>query len=121
MPIISVLEGSGPVPESGIRMFADDSPSMTAVNVPLTLPETPTQIVGAPALSFTYSGIGTSRTVSIDVNVIRFTTNGDPRELQNVCAATPFVNRAQFLASFDVINVSNLQVSLPTAKDAVPA
>ncbi len=152
LPIISLLGGSGPVPESGFRWLANGSPARIAVNVPLDLPATPTQIVGAPTLSFTYSGIGTSRTVyaqivdettgrvlgltvtpipvtlngqpqtvTVELNDITFTTNGDPLVLQIVGAATPFASLAQFLTSFGVVNVSNVRVSLPTAADAEPA
>ena len=122
------------------------------MNVPLDLPEATTHIVGTPTLSFTYSGIGTSRTVyaqivdettgrvlgltvtpipvtlngqkqtaTVTLNDITFTTNDDSLDLQIVGAATPFANLAQFLTSFGVINVSNVHVSLPTAKVAVPA
>ena len=152
LPIISLLGGSGPESRAGFpRSLADGAPATIAVNVPLNLPATPTHIVGAPTLSFTYSGIGTSRTVyaqivdtktglvlgyavtpipvtlngttqtaTVNLSDITFTTNGDPLELQIVGAATPFANLTEFLTSFGVINVSNVQVSLPTAADAVP-
>ena len=145
--------GSGPENKAAFpQAFADGAPAKIAVTVPLNLSETTTHIVGAPTLSFTYSGIGTSRNVyaqivdtktglvlgyavtpipvtlngkaqnvSVNLSDISFTTNGDPLELQIVGAATPFANLAQFLTSFAVVNVSNVQVSLPTAADAVPA
>ena len=55
------------------------------------------------------------------MNDISFTTNGDPLTLQIVGAATPFANLVQILTSIGVVDVSNVQVSLPTAADAVPA
>ena len=153
LPIISLLGGSGPERKAAFpQSLADGSPAKIAVNVPLDLPEATTHIVGTPTLSFTYSGIGTSRNVyaqivdtktdlvlgyavtpipvtlngkahaaTVNLNDISFTTDGDPLELQIVGAATPFANLAQCLTSFGVINVSNVQVSLPTAADAVPA
>ncbi|MEI6254566.1 MAG: CocE/NonD family hydrolase, partial [Mycobacteriaceae bacterium] len=64
LPIISLLGGSGPERKAAFpQARADGAPAKIAVNVPLNLPATPTHIVGAPTLSFAYSGIGTSRAV----------------------------------------------------------
>lgn len=62
--IIPVLGGSGPL--SGVR-FPDNlvfpTEASNAINVPVTTPTPGDQIVGAPQLSFTYSGLGTGGAV----------------------------------------------------------
>jgi ABC-2 type transport system ATP-binding protein len=73
LPIVPIIGGSGPqtkvlqVPglsstEAALLSLATAAPASNALN--LTVPVTAgTQIVGAPDLTFTYSGIGTSTTV----------------------------------------------------------
>jgi ABC-2 type transport system ATP-binding protein len=152
LPIVPIVGGSGPQslvlqqPLSPIRAallsFATAAPASNALNLTVPVP-TGTQIVGAPQLTFTYSGIGTSRTVYAQIvdnqtglvlgNIdtpIPVTLDGQTHTttipLQDIAytAASPgstltlqLVGSAtQFenLTSFGVINVSNMTLSLPT-------
>ena len=58
-----LIGGSGPYPLSDLPFsITNAGPALNAINMRLT-PAVGSQIVGAPTLSFTYSGLGTSRTV----------------------------------------------------------
>jgi ABC-2 type transport system ATP-binding protein len=148
LPIIPLLGGSGPqtlvpLPYSlGLGSEANN-----ALDVPVEAPAG-TQIVGAPELTLTYSGVGTSRhvyaqivdedtglvvgnvvtpipvtldgqthTVTVPLEDIAYTAppDGGNLTLQIVGSATPYLN----LISFGVINVSSVELTLPTADPAV--
>ena len=122
------------------------SEAKNAIDVPLDDGAVGTMIVGAPTLTFDYTGIGTSRSVyaqivdvntglvvgntvtpipvtldgrthSVDINMAHIVyaygndvPDGADLELQIVGSATPYLN----LTQFGFINVSNVDVSLPT-------
>ncbi|MFV8050777.1 CocE/NonD family hydrolase [Mycobacterium sp. 48b] len=142
--IVPILGGSGPG-AAGIPFgLGDGTKAANAVNTTVTAPsDTPTQIVGAPELTMTYSGIGTSRhvyaqivddqtgqvignvvtpipvtldgkehTVTIPMEAVAYTLEpGHTATVQITSSATPFLNFTQFGA----INISGVEVSLPTA------
>jgi ABC-2 type transport system ATP-binding protein len=72
LPIVPVIGGSGPqtlvlqqplsLVDAALLSVATAAPASNALNLTVAVP-TGTQIVGAPQLTFTYSGVGTSRTV----------------------------------------------------------
>ena len=72
LPIVPVIGGSGPQTkvfqaplstlDAALLSVATAAPAGNALNLTVPVP-TGTQIVGAPQLTFTYSGVGTSRTV----------------------------------------------------------
>jgi ABC-2 type transport system ATP-binding protein len=154
LPIIPLVGGSGPqnlasfpLPagtsalEGMLLSFAIGSPASNALNLTVSPPEG-TQIVGAPQLTITYSGPGTSRhvyaqivdeqtgvvlggivtpipvtldgqthTVTVPLEAIAYTAPpGAKLTLQVVSTATPYLN----LLSFGLINVSGMQLVLPT-------
>ncbi|MED5813130.1 CocE/NonD family hydrolase [Mycolicibacterium sp. 050232] len=142
--IVPILGGSGPG-AAGIPFgLGDGTKATNAVNTTVTAPSgTTTQIVGAPELTMTYSGIGTSRhvyaqivddqtgqvignvvtpipvtldgkehTVTIPMEAVAYTLEpGHTATVQITTSATPFLNFTQF----GVINISGVQVALPTA------
>lgn len=142
--IVPILGGSGPG-AAGIPFgLGDGTKAANAVNVKVTAPsDTNTQIVGAPELTMTYSGIGTSRhvyaqivddqtgqvignvvtpipvtldgkehTVTIPMEAVAYTLEpGHTATVQITTSATPFLNFTQF----GVIDISGVEVSLPTA------
>lgn len=142
--IVPILGGSGPG-AAGIPFgLGDGTKATNAVNTTVTAPaEGATQIVGAPELTMTYSGIGTSRhvyaqivddqtgqvignvvtpipvtldgkehTVTIPMEAVAYTLEpGHTATVQITTSATPFLNFTQF----GVINISDVQVALPTA------
>ncbi|MBP2451261.1 S15 peptidase family protein [Mycolicibacterium lutetiense] len=142
--IVPILGGSGPG-AAGIPFgLGDGTKAANAVNVKVTAPSgTATQIVGAPELTMTYSGIGTSRhvyaqivddqtgqvignvvtpipvtldgrerTVTIPMEAVAYTLEpGHTATVQITTSATSFLNFTQFGA----INISGVEVSLPTA------
>ncbi|WP_166905429.1 CocE/NonD family hydrolase [Mycobacterium sp. DL440] len=142
--IVPILGGSGPG-AAGIPFgLGDGTKAANAVNVKVTAPSgTATQIVGAPELTMTYSGIGTSRhvyaqiiddqtgqvignivtavpvtldgkehTVTIPMEAVAYTLEpGHTATVQITTSATPFLNFTEFGA----INISGVEVSLPTA------
>ncbi len=62
LPIIPIVGGSGPSPKVPFPYsLGDGSPATNAVTIPLDNPEGTTNVVGAPVVTVTYSGIGTSR------------------------------------------------------------
>ena len=144
--IVPLLGGSGPQSAAGLVGLTVGSEAKNAIDVPLDDGAVGTMIVGAPTLTFDYTGIGTSRSVyaqivdvntglvvgntvtpipvtldgrthSVDINMadIVYTYGNDvpdgaDLELQIVGSATPYLN----LTQFGFINVSNVDVSLPT-------
>jgi ABC-2 type transport system ATP-binding protein len=72
LPIVPIVGGSGPqtkvlqaplsLVDAALLSLATAAPASNAINLTVPVP-TGTQIVGAPQLSFTYSGVGTSRAV----------------------------------------------------------
>jgi ABC-2 type transport system ATP-binding protein len=158
LPIVPLFGGSGPqsvvlqkrellqpplsLPLAALLSFATAAPASNALNLTVPVP-TGTQIVGAPQLTVTYSGIGTSQSVYAQIvddqtglvlgNIdtpIPVTLDGQTHTtsvpLQDVAytAASPgstltlqLVGSAtQFenFTSFGAINVSNMTLSLPT-------
>ncbi len=154
LPIIPLLGGSGPQNLTGFPLpagtsaleemllsFAIGTPASNALNLTVS-PSQGTQIVGAPQLTITYSGLGNSRhvyaqivdeqtgvvlggiltpipvtldgqthTVTVPLEAIAYTAPPGARlTLQVVSSATPFLN----LLSFGLINVSSMQLVLPT-------
>ncbi|MEV0672188.1 CocE/NonD family hydrolase [Mycobacterium sp. NPDC050441] len=141
--IVPILGGSGPG-AAGIPFgLGDGTKAANAVNVKVTAPSgTATQVVGAPELTMTYSGIGTSRhvyaqivddqtgqvignvvtpipvtldgkehTVTIPMEAVAYTLEpGHTATVQITTSATPFLNFTEFGA----INISGVEVSLPT-------
>lgn len=141
--IVPILGGSGPG-AAGIPFgLGDGTKAANAVNTTVTAPSgTATQIVGAPELTMTYSGIGTSRhvyaqivddqtgqvignvvtpipvtldgkehTVTIPMEAVAYTLEpGHTATVQITSSATPFLNFTQF----GVIDISGVEVSLPT-------
>ncbi|AMD55277.1 hypothetical protein ATO49_18820 [Mycolicibacterium fortuitum subsp. fortuitum DSM 46621 = ATCC 6841 = JCM 6387] len=139
-----ILGGSGPG-AAGIPFgLGDGTKAANAVNLKVTAPSgSATQIVGAPELTMTYSGIGTSRhvyaqivddqtgqvignvvtpipvtldgkehTVTIPMEAVAYTLEpGHTATVQITTSATPFLNFTQF----GVIDISGVEVSLPTA------
>ena len=64
LPIVPLIGGSGPQSEIPIPYsFGLGAPARNAINVPLNVGTTEANIVGAPTLTMTYSGLGTSRSV----------------------------------------------------------
>lgn len=61
-PQTKVLQAPLPLLEAGLLSLATAAPAKNAVNLNVAVPAG-TQIVGAPQLTFSYSGIGTTRTV----------------------------------------------------------
>jgi ABC-2 type transport system ATP-binding protein len=150
IPIIPLIGGSGPLNAAGFPFsLGDAAKASIAVNDPVTVPAD-TQVVGAPTVTFTYSGIGTrgvvyaqivddatgqvlgnivtpvrvtlngkTQTATINLNDIAYSTGANPGDLtvQIVGSATPFLN----LISFGTIKVSDVELTLPTAADAVAA
>jgi ABC-2 type transport system ATP-binding protein len=152
LPIIPVLGGSGPQPLDVFPYsLTEASKATTALNLTVPGGATTTQVVGAPQLTLSYSGVGTSRTVYAQLvdnktglvvgdlvtpvpvtldgqahtvtvpleEVAQTMSPGDTLTLQLVGSATAYEN----LTSVGVINVSSMQLALPTvgaAADAVP-
>ncbi len=157
-PIIPLLGGSGPQNLTGFPLpagtsalegmllsFAIGSPATNALNLTVS-PSQGTQIVGAPQVTITYSGVGTSRhvyaqivdeqtgvvlggivtpipvtldgqthTVTVPLEAIAYTAPpGAKLTLQVVSSATPYLN----LLSFGAINISSMQLVLPTVGPA---
>lgn len=64
LPIIPILGGSGPQTQVALPYsLGDGAPANNAVNVDIPAPADTTYVVGAPTLTMTYSGLGTSRHV----------------------------------------------------------
>jgi ABC-2 type transport system ATP-binding protein len=149
LPIASILGGGGPsVADLPVSLLAT-STAMNAVMVTAPSPSlTETvQVVGSPELTFSYEGIGTAehifaqivddetgmvlgnavtpisveldgrkRTVTVPLHSIAYTmTPGTSVTLQLTNAAIPFDN----ITSFGLVNLSDIQLSMPTVKDGV--
>jgi ABC-2 type transport system ATP-binding protein len=147
LPIVPLLGGSGPQSAAPLPVSLTlGSKASNAINIPLDDAPAGTTVVGAPHLTFNYSGIGTSRSVyaqivdertglvvgnivtpipvtldggthpaDIDMEDIVYTygaplADSSQLELQIVGSATPYLN----LTQFGYINVSDVNVSLPT-------
>jgi ABC-2 type transport system ATP-binding protein len=83
-----LLGGSGPGRVEGVSpllTFPNATPAWNALNTSVTVPAD-SQVVGAPELSFTYQGLGTSRTVY--AQLIDETTG---KVLQNLVTPIPVV------------------------------
>ena len=93
--LVPLLGGSGPsqaaVPPASPTVFstafslASGSPAANAVNLDITAP-TGTQVAGAPTLSFTYRGLGTSRAV-----YAQLVDNATGQVLGNVVTSVPVI------------------------------
>ncbi len=143
LPILPILGGSGPQPLDVLPYsLTEASTATTALNLIVPGDATTTQIVGAPQLSLTYSGVGTSRhvyaqlldtktglvvgdmvtpvpvtldgqthTVTVPLEEVAYTmSGGDTLTLQLVGSATSYED----FTSVGVINVTNMQLTLPT-------
>ncbi len=63
LPIVPIIGGSGPYPVGDLPFsIVNAGPARNAVSATIT-PPTGNQVVGAPTISFTYSGFGTARAV----------------------------------------------------------
>lgn len=155
LPLIPFLGGSGPQLRAlgaglvgTLAAVAAGSQASNAIDLTIPSPSTTTYVVGAPQLTFTYSGTGISRdvyaqlvnnttglvlgnqvtpipvtldgqthTVSIPLEEVAQTISpGQTVTLQLVASATPF----ETLQTGGVLNVSNIQLTLPTAAIATP-
>jgi ABC-2 type transport system ATP-binding protein len=149
LPIASILGGGGPsVAALPVSLLAT-STAMNAVTVTATSPSVTdtVQVVGSPELTFSYQGLGTAghifaqiidnetgmvlgnavtpisveldgriHTVTVPLHSIAYTMKpGTSVTLQLTNAAMPFDN----ITSFGLVNVSDVQLSLPTVKDGV--
>jgi len=154
LPIVPLLGGSGPqtLPEGAPPLLdlAVASKADNAINVSVPVEEG-TQILGQPVVTFTYSGLGTSRAVYAQIvdedtglvlgnlitpipvtldgrshtvavtlgqleNVVYTAPPGGGNlTLQLVSTATPYEN----VFTFGAINVSDVEVTLPTVADGV--
>lgn len=145
LPLLPVLGGSGPLlfvlPIGGTRAFNAYDLAVPAVTAT-------TYVVGAPQLTMTYSGTGTSRHVYAQlvddatgavlgnqVTPVPVTLDGQSHDITIPLEEVAHTLRPgqsltlqivasavnyQSLSSFGVLNVSKVAVSLPTITDAVP-
>ena len=146
LPIIPVIGGSGPSIASLPYALGDGSPARNAVNVPITNPTRTTQVVGAPTLTLTYSGIGTGRVVygqivdrttglvvGNQVSPVPVTLDGNQHTVSVpmadiVYTMTPdshlelqivsFATAWASLTQFGAIDVRSVRLELPTAANA---
>jgi len=82
--IVPALGGSGPDPISGLPFsIGNGGKAWNAVNVTVT-PPVGSQIVGAPGIAFSYTGLGTSRTV-----YAQLVDNTTGRVLGNIVTPVP--------------------------------
>ena len=141
LPIVPFIGGSNGLDDLPYSLGGGEVAS-NAINVPVTVGAN-TQVVGAPTVTFTYQGIGTTRAVfaqvvnnstgqvlgnivtplpvildgrertqTFDLSDIVYTyggtTNPGSLTVQITSSATAFEN-----SSFGLINISNVQVTLP--------
>jgi ABC-2 type transport system ATP-binding protein len=146
LPIIPVIGGSGPSIASIPYSLGDGSPARNAVNVPITNPTETTQVVGAPTLTMTYSGIGTGRVVygqivdkktglvvGNQVSPVPVTLDGNEHTVSVPLAdivytmapdsdlelqIVGFATAWASFTQFGAINVQSVRLELPTAADA---
>jgi ABC-2 type transport system ATP-binding protein len=149
LPIIPIIGGSGPSRAPSPFNFTDGAPARNAVNVAITNPTQTTEVVGAPTLTMTYSGLATGtggnavyaqiidkktglaignqvtpvpvkldgrqHTVEVPLSYMAYTMGTDSElELQIVGSSTAWLNLTQYGA----IDVTNVQLQLPTAANA---
>jgi len=141
--IVPLLGGSGPESAAPLPYSLGlGSEASNAINIPLNNPPDTTTVVGAPELTFTYSGIGTSRHVYaqiVDKNTglvvgnivtpVPVTLDGQTHEAhvsmediaytmdENSDLELQIVGSATpylNLTSYGVINVTDVSLSLPT-------
>lgn len=145
--IVPIIGGSGPAPQASIPYSLGlASKASNAINV--AVPTQPgTKYLGAPTISFDYQGLGTSRFVyaqlvdnqtglvvgnlvtpvpvtldgrshSVTFNMENIVYNvanpGDDLTLQITSSATAY----ERFTAFGVINISNIDLTLPTANPA---
>lgn len=150
LPLFPLIGGSGPQlrvlglgPIRALLGLPSGAPAVNALNLKIPAATTTTYIVGAPQLTLTYSGTGTSRhvyaqlvddttglvlgnlvtpvpvtldgqthTVTIPMEEVAQTlAPGETLTLQLVASAFPY----ETITSLGVLNVSSMQLSLPTA------
>jgi len=149
LAIVPIVGGSGPQLLAPFPFsLTSAAKALYALDVTVQAPATTTQIVGAPTLTMTYSGVGTSRhvyaqlvddktglvvgntvtpipvtldgqrhTVTVPLEDVAYTMSPDDSiTLQVVGSATQYEN----LTSVGAIEVSSIELVLPTAADAVP-
>jgi ABC-2 type transport system ATP-binding protein len=153
LALIPLLGGSGPQPRAfepgpiqGLLGFLSGARAANALNLTTPAAATTTYIVGAPQLTFTYSGTGVARhvyaqlvddttglvlgnlvtpvpvtldgqthTVTVPMEMVAHTLRpGETVTLQLVASAVSY----QTVWSLGTLNVSNMQVALPTADAA---
>ncbi|WP_445169331.1 CocE/NonD family hydrolase [Mycolicibacterium sp. Dal123E01] len=59
LPIIPIIGGSGPSKAPSPFNYTDGAPAKNAINIAITNPTQTTEMVGAPTLTMTYSGLAT--------------------------------------------------------------
>ena len=153
MPIVPILGGSGPSPKVGGSLTADllatatASPASNAINMKVSVPGG-TQIVGAPTVTFTYSGLGNGRDiyaqivddqtglvlgnlvtpVPVILNGQTHTVTVSLNDIAYTAAVTGGLLTLQLVGSatqyqnfnsVGAINVSNVSISLPTVGTGV--
>jgi ABC-2 type transport system ATP-binding protein len=153
LPLISFLGGSGPQPRAfepgpiqGLLGFLSGARAANALNLTVPASATTTFVVGAPQLTFTYSGTGVARhvyaqlvddttglvlgnlvtpvpvtldgqthTVTVPMEMVAHTLRpGETVTLQLVASAVSY----QTIWSLGTLNVSSMQLALPTADAA---
>lgn len=153
LPLVPVIGGSGPQlgvlltgPIGALLGLPSGAKAANALDLATPVATETTYIVGAPTLTFTYSGIGTSRDVyaqlvddttglvlgnlvtpvpvtldgksrvaKVDMEEVAQTLRpGETVTLQLVASAVPY----ETANSFGVLEVSSLQLTLPTADPA---
>jgi ABC-2 type transport system ATP-binding protein len=153
LPLVPFLGGSGPQPRAfdagliqGLLGFVSGARAANALNLTVPAAATTSYIVGAPQLTFTYSGTGVARhvyaqlvddttglvlgnvvtpvpvtldgqthTVAVRMEMVAHTLRpGETVTLQLVASAVPY----QTIWSLGTLNVSSMQISLPTADAA---
>lgn len=149
LPIISVLGGGGPNLSAPPLSLLATSSALNAVTLTVSAPGTApeTQIVGSPELTLTYSGIGsaghlfaqlvddrtglvlsnavtpvpvvldgTTRTVTVELGSVAHRLQpGASITLQVTTSGMPFYN----LFSLGAVDVTRIELSLPTVADGV--
>ncbi|MGX9789674.1 CocE/NonD family hydrolase [Mycobacterium sp. MMS18-G62] len=153
LPLLPFIGGSGPQlgvfglgPIRALLGLPSGAPAINALNLKIPAATTTTYVVGAPQLTLTYSGTGTSRhvyaqlvddttglvlgnlvtpvpvtldgqthTLTIPLEQVAQTlAPGETLTLQLVASAFPY----ETINSLGVLNVSSMQLSLPTADAA---
>ena len=98
LPIVPILGGSNGT--GGLYGLGGGSVASNAINVPITVGEG-TQVVGAPTLTFSYQGLGTSRAVFAQI-----VNNSTGRVLGNLVTPVPVtLDGQQRTVSMDLSNI----------------